>query len=586
MILQGFITNEHADIKLSDGNARLLYSDTDELRGKDAGIDKPIMLDPASNEHFFGIEGYGFENYELDKDALIKIQGTILPRPVGIYVYNIIKEYDGTTDVDIDQLRYKFIPTSDSDSGIIIGTNENKPVLELQDYYEIVDGGINYNVGDKFVIVGNVFPQDSDNGVIEVTETTGGSITKVNIISADYVDNLYNLKDDDYYAVFIDGNRRGDTISSEITEFSFYPNSCQYINGGTGRSEYGLFSENDFLGGGFKIRLFFKPIVRIVKPTRPVKLKDPETGNFITDGISDNPLLSISEYSASGDIIYIDSDLYKIGLDITSINYVNKNITNDLMPLNINASIIPGYLGTINDANNYRISSFSGFGQIIQRGLIVYVSLEDKIYDGTDIAPWYDAILERKIDGDEVEIDDKLTTFRYKTKNIGTNKTIQDPNIYTPVILKGKDSENYIPSFRSPLPTGTIISKDITCTVDQIRFIRSTGNIEICYTLHGTITGDNVRISDEGKIVINDNTISKLRLLNTQYDENLINWTFTHTSEESNITVISDQGNTISIKNAEKLNLGHLSLTGDDADNYTLLSSTINDIPFYIVDIH
>ena len=120
--------------------------------------------------------------------------------------------------------------------------------------------------------------------------------------------------------------------------------------------------------------------------------------------------------------------------------------------------------------------------------------------------------LKNSVNGDDVKIDTKLTTFYFDDCNVGENKSIRLGNI----VLEGEDANNYklLAPFNDKNFTASITKRSIKIKINRIKLYRSDLRWEVDYEFDDAISSDNLTIS----INSNDNYQFKVYARNLSED--------------------------------------------------------------------
>jgi gliding motility-associated-like protein len=210
------------------------------------------------------------------------------------------------------------------------------------------------------------------------------------------------------------------------------------------------------------------------------------------------------------------------GDDVT----VNKTATFNNKNIGTGKAVaVSGISLTGTDAGNYTITSSTATGtaSITVRSLTISTTVSDKVYDGNTTANA--TLTDNKITGDDVTVN-KTATFN--NKNIGTSKAVTVSGIS----LTGTDAGNYSLTSSTATGTASITVKSLTVSATASDKIYD-GN-----------TSANVTLTDN-KITGDDVTVNK-----------------TATFNNKNIGI------------SKAVAVSGISLTGTDAGNYTITSST------------
>jgi len=203
-------------------------------------------------------------------------------------------------------------------------------------------------------------------------------------------------------------------------------------------------------------------------------------------------------------------------------NYSSKNV-DTYTNVSVSYTLANGTNGGL--ATNYSLANGSASGIVTAKSLTVSASGSNKTYDGSANATV--TLSSNKISGDVVTLSNTSATF--SDKNVGTAKTISVSSIS----ISGTDAGNYSLSNTTATTTADITTATLTVTA----------------------TGTNK--------TYNGNTDATVTLANDKIGADLITTAFTSASYA---TKNVGDGRTIIVSG--------ISITGDDASNYTLASTS------------
>ena len=221
---------------------------------------------------------------------------------------------------------------------------------------------------------------------------------------------------------------------------------------------------------------------------------------------------ALTDNRVSGDVFTVNK---------TGATFDNKNIGTG------KAVTVSGISLTGTDAGNYTITSgtATGTASITIKSLTISATASDKVYDGNTTATA--TLTDNKISGDDLTVNKTGATFN--NKNIGTGKTVTVSGI----TLTGTDAGNYTLTSATATGTASITVKSLTITP--------------------TVTDKEYDGNTTATAALTDNRIS------------------------GDIFTVNKTGATFNNKNigvGKTVTVSGITLTGTDAGNYTLISST------------
>ncbi len=216
------------------------------------------------------------------------------------------------------------------------------------------------------------------------------------------------------------------------------------------------------------------------------------------------------------------------GDDVT----VNKTATFNNKNIGIGKAVtVSGISLTGTDAGNYTITNTTAAGtaSITIRNLTISATVSDKVYDGNTTA--IASLTDNRLTGDDLTVNKTGVTFN--NKNAGSSKTV---NIIG-ITLAGTDAGNYTITNATATGTASITAKSLTISA-------TAANKEYDGNMNATV-------------VFSDNRIS------------------------GDVLTVNKNGATFNNKNVgvgKTVTINGINLTGTDAGNYNLISSTATGI--------
>lgn len=580
MNLRGFLSDEDVNtIKLTKGNIILEYEDAN------VGENKQLNLDPRHIETFFELEGKGSQNYVLDKKSLLdannalRIRSSILPRPINVRFYSVAKEYDGTSDFDRNLLRYQIMSTSQSESGLILGSDNIVPYLRTVSAECSNLSG--YDDGDAFAILGHEPMRENQKEGYDVTKNP--TIT-INVASdKNHKDTVLSCHEEYVCQTTFPVAHEGD-------DFYFHANDFGYVDD----KMKGNVSDNNS-----ECVEHISPNIVKTNPSRSYEQDDKNTHytehSYMKAII--HQTLELQEFNNASNPTgkrFTASDVGKVLIDTSGASLSNKNVTNGFQELQYhNIALVPGPLGDV--SKNYTINHVTGHGLIYPRYLDLKITAHSKVYDGTNKLS-YDCYFPNRIvseeevsaviPGDEVYVEDSIKIAQWTSKNVGA--TPEYTAIGNPQ-LSGKDSTNYVVnnhlgdySFTN-LTEVSITPREITASLTELRVVRDYSKFEINYYLYNTISGDDVALDFSNVTIttVSDKVIPEFFIGTDAINKNMITWT-----DSGNEIIVNTENELITLNDSQLVTISGLCLTGGDKENYTLTNTSIENIPLRIIQIY
>lgn len=194
---------------------------------------------------------------------------------------------------------------------------------------------------------------------------------------------------------------------------------------------------------------------------------------------------------------------------------------------------------TSNDGNYVGVEVARGTVEIAQKPVTVSgITANDKVYDGTTVAELNtnSASIGGKVGNDDVTIDVANATGTFDTKNVGTGKTVT----ITDITLGGNDAGNYTLSSDSATATADITAKELTANVSSVSVTKeydgttAAGTVNGTASVTGTVGGETVTVNVSAgeyadKNVGTDKTVTLTLSLS---GDNASNYTLSNTTVE------------------------------------------------------
>lgn len=150
---------------------------------------------------------------------------------------------------------------------------------------------------------------------------------------------------------------------------------------------------------------------------------------------------------------------------------------------------------TSNDGNYVGVEVARGTVEIAQKPVTVSgITANDKVYDGTTVAKLNtdSASIGGKVDNDDVTIDVANATGTFDTENVGTGKTVTISGI----ALGGNDAGNYKLSSDSATTTANITAKELTANVSSVSVTKEYDGTTAAGTVNGAAKAETVIIGE------------------------------------------------------------------------------------------
>jgi gliding motility-associated-like protein len=314
------------------------------------------------------------------------------------------------------------------------------------------------------------------------------------------------------------------------------------------------------------------------------------------------------------------SDKVYDGTNIATATLTDNRVTGDDVIVNKTATfnnknigtgkavIVSGITITGTDAGNYTLTSAtaSGTASITVKSLTITATVSDKVYDGNATATA--TLTDNRITGDDLTVN-KTATFN--NKNIGTSKAVTVSGIS----LTGTDAGNYTITSSTATGTASITIKSLTISAtasDKVYDGNTTANVALTdnrisgdvFTVDKTATFNNKNIgtgkavavsgisltgTDAGNYTITSSTATGTASITVRsltisatasdkvYDGNTTaNLTLTDNRILGDIFTVEKTAtfNNKNIGASKAVTVSGISLTGTDAGNYTITSST------------
>ncbi|MEN9319544.1 MAG: hypothetical protein RLZZ309_531, partial [Bacteroidota bacterium] len=323
------------------------------------------------------------------------------------------------------------------------------------------------------------------------------------------------------------------------------------------------------------------------------------TSDKVYDG-NTNANVTLTDNRISGDVFTVDK----------SATFNNKNIGTD------KAVAVSGITLTGTDAGNYTLTNATttsaGTASITVRSLTITATVLDKMYDGNTTANA--TLTDNRVTGDDLTVN-KTATFN--NKNIGTGKAVTVSGIS----LTGTDAGNYTITNTTAAGTASITIRNLTISATVLDKVYD-GNITAIASLtDNRLTGDDLTVNKTGVTFNNKNagssktvniigitlagtdagnytitnatatgtasiTAKSLTIsasaANKEYDGNMnATVVFSDNRISGDVLTVNKTGSTFNNKNVgvgKTVTINGINLTGTDAGNYSLISSTATGI--------
>ena len=189
-----------------------------------------------------------------------------------------------------------------------------------------------------------------------------------------------------------------------------------------------------------------------------------------------------SNISNSEFVTYKLSEEDIIRVDFSNAFFQSEDVTTELQRITLNnINIVDNDFGKA--ANNYQLANYGITGRILKRTIIPHLECLNKVYDGSNLAPFkvsnkFYQGLENSISGDDIYIDttfegNKDDNFHLVTKVGSSVLTFNDENVGITDGWEDLMSDSYS-IFLTDLSKGDAVAEQ----VKQIQSIRDNGKVE------------------------------------------------------------------------------------------------------------
>lgn len=551
-LLTNFIGNDDQMISLCTGNADLEYATSAAGENKDVNIDLDIK------SHYFKLEGVNSDLYQISKEDIPLIKSTIIPRPLGITFNEVSKEYDGTCDIteEVKKLElnngYKFTDVNKEyndfgDTGFvdeIFETNTNKTTL-FKEYDEIPNEIVlntnNLDITSLKLNIDGVKLKGQD-GSGEVDGILGWHIycndpnnpPIIKSYAKSTCDNIlkgkYSCNNLCYCEIKIP------TIKEDESEKIIYraidPIGCYDENGIMIKNPL-VYESSNFSKIIQWLNAFDHKIIDFSFKRTKSKVFDSTKNDYVEKELPDNDIIVVVNYFDdelykvqdkviiefnylnNSKNVYVDSDYGYVKVNFMNAYFENKNVEDNKKPIRLYDLKFEGDIKG-DKSSNYQIANYTIVGSITKKSITPHFIFKEKTYDGLTNIPFemdlaYYRGLEHSVNGDDVKIDTKLTTFYFDDCNVGENKSVRLGNI----VLDGEDAINYKLELKELSKySATIKKRPIKIKINRIKLYRSDLRWEVDYEFDDAIGSDNLMIS----INSNDNYQFKVYARNLSED--------------------------------------------------------------------
>ncbi len=549
-----------------------LGSDIITIYSSSAFNNKNIGIGKAVTTSITSITGIDAGNYSLTSSTATGT-ASITVKSLTITSTSTDKEYDGNTTATATL-------TDSRISGDVLTVNKTSAIFN------------NKNIGTgKTVTVSGITLTGTDAGNYTITSSTAtgtASITAKSLtITATATDKVY------------DGNTTANVnlIDNRITGDVFTVDKTAAFN-------------NKNIGAGKAVAV------------SGITLTGTDAGNYTLTSATATGTASITVKS----LTITATALNKVydGNTTATVTLTDNRISGDDLTVNNTATFnnknigtgkavaVSGITLTGTDAGNYTLTSATATGtaSITVKSLTITATATDKVYDGNTTATA--SLTDNKISGDDLTVNKTGATFN--NKNIGTGKTVTVSGI----TLTGADAGNYTLTTATAAGTASITVKSLNITATALDKVYD-GNANATATLtDNKLTGDDLTLNKTGVTFNNKNvgsgktfTVTGITLTGTdagnytitnatatgtasitaksltitataankEYDGNVnAVVVFSDNRISGDVLTVNKTGSKFNDKNTgvgKAINITGINLTGVDAGNYSLTSSTI-----------
>lgn len=563
MKIEGFLSDQDVNtINLTKGNIILEYDDPNVGKNKPVTIDKRYIHTKEGKTYrdvFLQLEGTGSVNYKLDEESLHDaggIVGDIIPRPLTIKFYSVVKEYDGTPYFEREYLRYQFCKTGQTESGLVLGTDRIYP------YLKVTDISIESSLDNRFPQASGLYTLNG----FEPHKGKSDSFIAPEIGPEGFHDHEMICRTS--FPVCV--NRDEGTFTLVANESTFLvPSEYMKITGNSQDCK-----DNGELLNESYIHTSSKPLPFTLDRKSTLTEGEPIRINMTQKLLSDN----LNSPTPIGKR-FSSSDVGKVLVDVDKASLPSKNVC-DLHPLTFeNVRLVEGINNNI-CKNNYIIDQVYGYGLVYKRVTNITIRGKSKIYDGTCNLDYELYSVDRLVDGDEVSLNNEIKLWCWKEKDVNSRPCALKDFPFDNCLV-GTDGANYN-VYDVVLENEheiNILKREITPVLDTLRIYPSTSKFEIKYELKNTIASDDIYIDLTSAVVTlpDGSEIEDVFVSNNLISSSIVTW-----CDDHNAVMIGDH----EVKDTDLVSIKNIKIAGNDSDNYTLTTTELNTIPIRIMHVH
>jgi hypothetical protein len=521
--------------KVYDGTTAAMVSFSDnriandllELGGTGTFADKNVGSNKAITLSGVNLGGDDAGNYSFSASGLVA-SASINPR---IILASGSRVYDGTTTISDASLGFDNLIANDlvTLSGAVTlvdkHAGQNKAIngsllLEGDDSQNYILSGIRYDVTPRALTVTGLTAESKVYDGLTSATAAGTPTIGLELVT-------------------------GDTVSADLSSINV---AFTDKNVGTGKT---LIVTGNVLSGTDAGN--YVPVLSATADITPkqLTLTGVDAENKVYDGTVTATKVVTGTPTLSGGVISGDD----LTLDVANlaVAFADKNAGTD------KSLVVTGASLSGNDAGNYQVSVDNATADISKRDLIVSITADDKVYDGSTAATV--AKSDNRIANDVLTVSGTAT---FADKNAGTDKTVT----LSGISLSGTDASNYNVN-ASATDTADITKKAITIaglTADDKVYDASTSATVSTSNASGWISGDDFVVNATGAFADKHAADGKTVILSSTYGGNDIG-NYTVTDQSTTTANISKRDLTVSVVAQNKVYDGTTTATFSTSDN-------------------
>lgn len=589
MPLEGFLSREDSNtINVSTHNLKGRRQSTGSGLQPVAIVGGELTLSDKNDVYELDTSNvYGESTYAESSPFKVKVD--VLRRPVDVQCFAVVKEYDGTLDVSLQELAYRITTCGQASSGVVLGTAHTPAIYKadaegvqlLQDpaVYRYVlterEGKPLLDKLGRYLTVPQKLEVQPDESPIQMKLPIWLEHHQLHTAQAELeVDTehtpMVSLSKD------IPCDIRNVITAEEVPEDTHSAsnpiNLYLKLRDVDGINSEAALKESKSLGTIWRecakatlhnmeqFAASYKELTRSVWiqiPLIPQWHTTPECGQVLES-----------------------SDFLDVWFCADKAEFESLDRINEMQPIQLTNCTLEG-----SKSSNYCLNSVSAFGIITPRRLYTHIATSNKEYDGTTVVPFLITFGSepdfKPFEADVLSIDATKIEIHSANKNVGSYAITQ--KVKPQFIGYAANRYQAMPSIYSQ-NVCNIEPRKCQVYIKALYYHRPTNHIEVKGYITRQVAGDDIVIDISALRYELSGDLISIAQLEQMLKNAKLSWS---QASYYDVATLQNTAEGLKLSNGQLINITGAKLSGNDANNYEITNiGTTHKVPFYIINVH